>query len=131
MVIEKRIKLGNSVFLLGVEIRYRKQSLVKKDGTYFDMGDFSTLILDVEKNYQGSLDYDKNIGYMNDIIYLYDRFPFVNYIKDITYDKTSGEVVQIGCISREEIVDYINDNGILIGKFDGRKSVCPLLYETL
>ncbi len=131
MVIEKRIKLGNSVFLLGVEIRYRKQSLVKKDGTYFDMGDFSTLILDVEKNYQGSLDYDKNIGYMNDIIYLYDRFPFVNYIKDITNDKTSGEVVQIGCISREEIVDYINDNGILIGKFDGRKSVCPLLYETL
>ena len=131
MVIEKRIKLGNSVFLLGVEIRYRKQSLVKKDGTYFDMGDFSALILDIEKNYQGSLDYDKNIGYMNDIIYLYDRFPFVNYIKDITYDKASGEVVQIGCISREEIVDYINDNGILIGKFDGRKSVCPLLYETL
>ena len=131
MVIEKRIKLGNAVFLLGVEIRYRKQSLVKKDGTYFDMGDFSALILDVENNYQGSLDYDKNIGYMNDIIYLYDRFPFVNYIKDITYDKASGEVVQIGCISREEIVDYINDNGILIGKFDGRKSVCPLLYETL
>lgn len=131
MVIEKRIKLGNAVFLLGVEIRYRKQSLVKKDGTYFDMGDFSALILDIEKNYQGSLDYDKNIGYMNDIIYLYDRFPFVSYIKDITYDKTSGEVVQIGCISREEIVDYINDNGILIGKFDGRKSVCPLLYETL
>ena len=131
MVIEKRIKLGNAVFLLGVEIRYRKQSLVKKDGTYFDMGDFSTLILDVENNYQGSLDYDKNIGYMNDIIYLYDRFPFVNYIKDITYDKTSGEVVQIGCISKEEIVDYIKDNGILIGKFDGRKSVCPLLYETL
>lgn len=131
MVIEKRIKLGNAVFLLGVEIRYRKHSLVKKDGTYFDMGDFSALILDVENNYQGSLDYDKNIGYMNDIIYLYDRFPFVNYIKDITYDKTSGEVVQIGCISREEIVDYINDNGILIGKFDGRKSVCPLLYETL
>ncbi len=131
MVIEKRIKLGNSVFLLGVEIRYRKHSLVKKDGTYFDMGDFSALILDIEKNYQGSLDYDKNIGYMNDIIYLYDRFPFVSYIKDITYDKTSGEVVQIGCISREEIVDYINDNGILIGKFDGRKSVCPLLYETL
>lgn len=131
MVIEKRIKLGNAVFLLGVEIRYRKQSLVKKDGTYFDMGDFSALILDIEKNYQGSLDYDKNIGYMNDIIYLYDRFPFVSYIKDITYDKTSGEIVQIGCISREEIVDYINDNGILIGKFDGRKSVCPLLYETL
>lgn len=131
MVIEKRIKLGNAVFLLGVEIRYRKQSLVKKDGTYFDMGDFSALILDIEKNYQGSLDYDKNIGYMNDIIYLYDRFPFVSYIKDITYDKASGEVVQIGCISREEIVDYINDNGILIGKFDGRKSVCPLLYETL
>lgn len=131
MVIEKRIKLGNSVFLLGVEIRYRKHSLVKKDGTYFDMGDFSTLISDVENNYQGSLDYDKNIGYMNDIIYLYDRFPFVSYIKDITYDKASGEVVQIGCISKEEIVDYIKDNGILIGKFDGRKSVSPLLYETL
>ena len=61
MVIGKRIKLGNAVFLLGVEIRYRKQSLVKKDGTYFDMGDFSALILDIEKNYQGSLDYDKNI----------------------------------------------------------------------
>lgn len=81
----------------------------------------------VESNYDSNCIYDKKVYYMNDIIYLYDRFPFIDYIKDITYD-SNNQITQIGIINKEEIIDYIKTNNIRIGMFDGKKSICPLLY---
>ena len=65
---------------------------------------------------------------MNDILYLYDRFPFLNYIKDISYDQ-DGKITQIGFIDRDDIIDYINSNKIELNKWDKESCVCPLLYN--
>ena len=128
MVIEKRIKIKDVNYLLGIEVKYDKNGiLVKKDNTYFDIGDFNKVISYVESNYDSNCIYDKKVYYMNDIIYLYDRFPFIDYIKDITYD-SNNKITQIGTIKKEEIIDYIKTNNIRIGMFDGKKSICPLLY---
>lgn len=128
MVIEKRIKIKDVNYLLGIEVKYDKNGiLVKKDNTYFDIGDFNKVISYVESNYDSDCIYDKKVYYMNDIIYLYDRFPFIDYIKDITYD-SNNQIIQIGTISKEEIIDYIKTNNIKIGMFDEKKSICPLLY---
>ena len=128
MVIEKRIKIKDVNYLLGIEVKYNKNGiLVKKDNTYFDIGDFNKVISCVESNYDSDCIYDKRVYYMNDIIYLYDRFPFIDYIKDITYD-SNNQIAQIGTIKKEEIIDYIKTNNIRIGMFDGKKSICPLLY---
>ena len=73
MIIEKRIKLKDSIYLLGVEVKYTKnKTLSKKDNTYFDNGDFSLLIDFVENNYQNNCIYDEEVCYMNDIIYMID-----------------------------------------------------------
>lgn len=128
MVIEKRIKIKDVNYLLGIEVKYNKNGiLVKKDNTYFDIGDFNKVISCVESNYDSDCIYDKKVYYMNDIIYLYDRFPFIDYIKDITYD-SNNQITLIGTIKKEEIIDYIKTNNIRIGMFDGKKSICPLLY---
>ena len=128
MVIEKRIKIKDVNYLLGIEVKYNKNGiLVKKDNTYFDIGDFNKVISCVESNYDSDCIYDKRVYYMNDIIYLYDRFPFIDYIKDITYD-SNNQITLIGTIKKEEIIDYIKTNNIRIGMFDGKKSICPLLY---
>lgn len=130
MIIERRIKLKNSIYLLGVEVKYKTNGILqKKDNTYFDIGDFNILINFIEDNYQNDCIYDEKVCYMNDIIYLYDRFPFIKYIKDITYDRFNNQILQIGLIEKEEIDVYIKSNNIKIGKFDGEKSICPLLYK--
>lgn len=130
MIIEKKIKIKDSIYLLGVEIKYKKDgTLAKKDKSYFDIGDFGLLIDYVENNYQDDYIYDDKIYYMNDIIYLYDRFPFISYIKDISYDMSSNQIFQIGIIKKSEINRYIKENNIAIGKFDASQSPCPLLYK--
>ena len=74
MIIERRIKLKNSIYLLGVEVKYKTNGILqKKDNTYFDIGDFNILINFIEDNYQNDCIYDEKVCYMNDIIYLYDR----------------------------------------------------------
>ena len=65
---------------------------------------------------------------MNDIIYLYDRFPFVSYIKDILYND-DGKITYLGCIKKDEIVDYIEANKIKIDRWDKSTCRCPLLYK--
>lgn len=65
---------------------------------------------------------------MNDVIYLYDRFPFLKYIKDVSYDK-EGKITQIGYIDRDEIIDYINSNRIELNKWDKNNCICPMLYN--
>ena len=128
MVIEKRIKIKDVNYLLSIEVKYNKNGILgKKDNTYFDIGDFNKVISCVESNYDSDCIYDKRVYYMNDIIYLYDRFPFIDYIKDITYD-SNNQITLIGTIKKEEIIDYIKTNNIRIGMFDGKKSICPLLY---
>ena len=132
MVIEKRIRINDKEYHLGIKLKYDKaKTLTKFDGSFFDMGDLSRMIDYVETNYEKESKkfiYDNDVSYMNDVIYLYDRFPFLNYIKDITYDN-ERKIVMLGYIGREEIVDYIRNNKIRINRWDKEKCICPLLYK--
>ena len=65
---------------------------------------------------------------MNDIIYLYDRFSFVSYIKYILYND-EGKITSIGCINKDEIIDYIKANKIKFNRWDKSSCRCPLLYK--
>ena len=90
MTLERKIRINNRDYFLGVELKYIEDKfLILTNGNNFDMGDLSIMIEDVETNYEREskeIIYDKDISYMNDIIYLYDRFSFVSYIKDIVYN---------------------------------------------
>ena len=131
MTFERKIRINNRDYFLGVELKYIKDKvLIQTNGNHFDMGDLSIMIQDVESNYKNEskeIIYDKDIPYMNDIIYLYDRFPFVSYIKDILYND-DGKITYLGCINKEEIVEYIRVNKIKINRWDKSNCRCPLLY---
>ena len=129
MTIERKIKINNNEYFLGIKLKYDENGFLKKlDGSYFDLGDLSTLIKYFEKNYDNNYKYDESTFYMNDIIYLYDRFPFLNYIKNINYDK-QGKIIEIARINKDEIIDYIKSNKIELNKWDKDNCVCPMLYN--
>ena len=132
MTIERKIRINNRDYFLGVELKYIKDKiLIQTNGNDFDMGDLSIMIQDVESNYKKNakeIIYDKDISYMNDIIYLYDRFSFISYIKDIVYNE-DGKITYIGCINKVEIIDYIKENKIKIDRWDKSSCRCPLLYN--
>ena len=129
MIIERKIRINNMDYFLGFKLKYDKNRALKKfDGSYFDLGDLSILINFFEKNYDINIKYDQFIPYMNDIIYLYDRFPFVNYIKDVNYDK-EGKITQIGYIDKDDIIDYISSNQIELGMWNKDSCVCPMFYN--
>ena len=132
MLIESRLRINDRNYFLGIELKYNKNgALIKSDNSYFDMGDLGVMIdfFETELKKEGIKDvYDNRIAYMNDVIYLYDRFPFLKYIKDVSYDK-EGKIAQIGYIDRDEIIDYINSNRIELNKWDKNNCICPMLYN--
>ena len=132
MLIESRLRVNDRNYFLGIELKYNKNgALIKSDNSYFDMGDLGVMIdfFETELKKEGIKDvYDNRIAYMNDVIYLYDRFPFLKYIKDVSYDK-EGKITQIGYIDRDEIIDYINLNRIELNKWDKNNCICPMLYN--
>ncbi len=132
MTFERKIRLNDREFLLGVELKYIKNKiLIQTNGNNFDMGDFNIMIRDVESKYNKEskeIIYEKDIPYMNDIIYLYDRFSFISYIKDISYSD-NGKITSTGCINKDEIIKYIKDNKIKINRWDKTNCICPLLYK--
>lgn len=132
MTIERKIKINNRDYFLGIELKYNANNMLRKfnDG-YFDMGDLSIMIEEVQSNYlkeSKTVIYDKSNSYMNDIIYLYDRFPFISYIREILYND-EGEISFISIINKDEITSYIKTNNIQLNRWDKDNCRCPLLYE--
>ena len=93
MYIEKRVKLGDVNYYIRVELHYEKSTknngipdlkLTNYKNSHYDGGNFSLLLEKLAKNYtsEKAKVYDENISYMADIIYLYDRIPFLVGIKD-------------------------------------------------
>ena len=132
MVDERKIKLNNRTYYLGIELKYKKGKILSKaDGSYFDMGDLSIMIDYFEKKYKKDAKdfiYDKDIAFMDDVLYLYDRFPFVSYIKSVIFND-DGIITFTGCISKKEIIKYIKENKIKMNRWDKSESRCPLLYK--
>lgn len=132
MTIERKIKINNRDYFLGIELKYNANNMLRKfnDG-YFDMGDLSIMIEEVQSNYlkeSKTVIYDKSNSYMNDIIYLYDRFPFISYVREILYND-EGKISFISIINKDEIASYIKTNNIQLNRWDKDNCRCPLLYE--
>ncbi len=90
MLIEKKAKLKNNYYYVVVDVEYKidKQGytmLYFRDGKHYDGGDFSRLIERCEKayTYKKAREYDEEIGLMADVLFLYDRIPFLIGIKDV------------------------------------------------
>ncbi len=116
MKIAKRVKIGGNAYYIIVNVEYKKientfPSLCLKNykDDYWDGGDCSILIEEVEKNYtsEKAKNYDKYIGFMADVLYIYDRMSFIDGIKDVYFSKKDNIPYAEGYISKEEIDNYI------------------------
>ncbi len=121
MQISKRIKLNNNYYYILVDVKYQKNQagvlrlrLKNYKDKYWDEGDCSILIEEVEKSYtlEKAKYYDKYIGFISDVLYIYDRIPFISGIKDIYISKNDNIPYSIGYISKEEIESYIKEFNI-------------------
>lgn len=114
MTIEKRIKLNQSYYFVGMELKYDEDKrLHKSDHTFFDYADTVDLMTDLESFYLSRTYYD-NVPYMNDILYIYSKVPFLSYVRDVTYDENNDQIIEEGVIFRNEIDNYIKCHGIKI-----------------
>lgn len=121
MKIEKRIKLKNNYYYVIVDVQYVKDKygtvLKLINGMNYDGGDFTRLLKKVEKSYsykKASM-YDMEIGLMGDVMYIYDRVPFLSGIRDVYIDDVSIPY-SMGYISKEEIDEYIKDHKVKMNK---------------
>lgn len=110
MEISKKIKLNNNIYWIIVDVEYKMHEhgfpylvLNNFKDDYWDSGDFTRLIERVEESYciDKTKKYDETISYMGDILFIYDRIPFIKGIKEVGNSYESY-------ISREEIDTYIN-----------------------
>lgn len=118
MQISKKIKISNNDYYIIVDVEYKKDQnnfpklcLKNYKDDYWDGGDCSILIEEVEKNYtqEKAKQYDKHIGFMSDVLYIYDRIPFIRGIKDIYISKNDNIPYSEGYISKKEIDNYIKE----------------------
>lgn len=111
MQVSKKVKLNSINYYIIIDLEYKKDAindnlpvlcLKNYKDDYWDGGDCSILIEEIEKVYttESKKKYDNNISYMADVLYIYDRIPFISGIKDIGYS-------QEGYISKDEIDAYI------------------------
>lgn len=120
MYIEKRIKLNNNFYYIIVDVEYKKDNEILslriknyKDD-YWDDGDCSILIEQIEKNYtsEKAKTYDNYISFMADCLYIYDRIPFLSGIKDVYISSKDNLPYSKSYISKDEIEKYIKDNNV-------------------
>lgn len=120
MTIEKRIDLRNNTYYVRIAVEYKKKNdiitLCLKDFTddYYDGGNFFNLLIKVKENYtyEASESYGTDIGFLNDVLYLYDHIPFLSGIRDIYQNEENAMPYSTGYISRLELDKFIKDNDI-------------------
>ncbi|HIS91040.1 MAG TPA: hypothetical protein IAC20_05220 [Candidatus Faecisoma merdavium] len=128
MQILKKIKINNRNYYAIIDLEYKKIQnnfpvlrLKNYKDDYWDSGDCSILIERIEENYslKKAQQYDNNIAYMNDILYIYDRMPFISGIKDISI--SNNMISEESYISKEEIEKYIKEFNIKMNHIDNFK----------
>ena len=119
MKILKKIKINNINYYVIIELEYKQSEnkipmLRLKDykNDYWDSGDCSILIQKIEENYtlKKARQYDDNIAYMADVLYIFDRMPFISGIKDVSF--SNNIVNEETYVSKEEIEKYIKNFNI-------------------
>lgn len=122
MKIDKRISLNNNIYYVVVDVEYKfdgnitRLCLMNYKDDYYDSGDLTALIEKIEKSYSNdkALKYDSQIGFMADVLYIYDRIPFLTGIKDVYINSKDNIMNSICYISKEEIDNYIKEHNIKI-----------------
>jgi hypothetical protein len=116
MLIEKKVKLKNNIYYVVVDVEYKKSksgfmTLRFKNGDSYDGGDFTRLIVRCQKAYtiKKAREYDEDISLMADVLYLYDRIPFLVGIKDVYTKEEEALPSSLGYITKDEIENYINE----------------------
>ena len=123
MLIEKKAKLKNNWYYIVVDVEYKIDKhgytmLFFKDGKLYDGGNFSRLVERCEKSYtyKKAREYDGDIGLMADVMYLYDRIPFLVGVKDVYIKEGDPLPYSTGYITKEEIDKYIKDHKIKMNR---------------
>ena len=123
MLIEKRVKLKNNFYYVVVDVEYKIDKhgftmLYFKDGKPYDGGDFTRLIERCAKTYtyRKAHEYDDDIGLMADVMFLYDRIPFLVGIKDVYVSEDDQIPYSMGYITKEEIEQYIKEHNVKMNK---------------
>ncbi len=128
MKILKKIKLNNTNYYAVIELEYKQLEsnfpvlrLKNYKDDYWDGGDCSILIEKIEENYslKKAQQYDNNISYMADIVYIYDRMPFISGVKEIIF--SNNMAVEESYISKEEIEKYIKEFNVKMNYNDNFK----------
>lgn len=110
MEIYKKLKLENNVYNILFEVEYKRRGgnmpklcLKNYQNDYYDDGDCSLLLRKVEEHYNliNLTNYDKNIYLMANILYIYEKIPFLSSIKEIA-SANDGTIIK-----KEEIEKYI------------------------
>lgn len=123
MEITKKIKLGNNYYYIVVDLEYKKHEegfavlcLKEYSDNYWDSGNWSLLIDKIEKSYNLNdiKKYNINNQYMMDVIYIYERIPFISGIKEICISTKDNVVSFESYISKDEIEDYIENFNIQV-----------------
>lgn len=120
MTIEKRVKLHNNIYYVVLDVEYKKKDskvclcLSNKKEDYYDGGDLTNLIEKIEQDYtsEKAQKYQKDIGFLQDAFYIYDRIPILSGIKDIYQKKKESLPYSQSYISKKELDDLIEQNNI-------------------
>lgn len=117
MQISKKIEINNNIYYIIVDVEYKKDNydypilcLKNYEGDdCWDGGNCSVLIDEIEKSYtkEKAALYDENIFFMADVLYIYDRMPFISGIKEIYLHENEKVPYSEYYISKEEIETYI------------------------
>ncbi len=119
MEIINRIKLGSQYYFIKCECHYKKKMnstmlcLKNYFDDYYDSGDLSILIKEIEKKYNKDIlkKYDGDIWFLSDALYVYDNIPFISGFGDYYTDK-DNKIYSLGYITKEELDEYIKANHI-------------------
>lgn len=121
MQISKKVKINNSIYYIIVDVEYKKHDegfpvlcLKNYKDDYWGGGDCSILIEEIEKSYSKEKinQYNNGIGFMADVLYIYDRISFISGIKDVYIFSKDNLLYSDGYISKDEIDKYIKDFNI-------------------
>ena len=120
MIIEKRIRLNKNIYYVLVEAEYKiddrsfTRLCLKELNECYDGGNLSLLVekIEMDYDYTKSKMYDSEIKLMGDVLYIYDRIPFLSGIKDVNVNENDNLPYSTSYISKSEIDKYIEEHGI-------------------
>ena len=114
MLVRKKIELRKNIYFIELDLVYKIQdgvtSLLFKDWKkpYYDGGDLDVLINKIEESYtiKKRNEYDMEISMMGDILYIYDKMPFISGIKVIWKD-SDNLTYSSDYLTKKDIEDYM------------------------